>query len=166
VTGVVKQINRSRGGLPKLPVEGVVRLTTGGIEGDWQSNRKHHGGPDKAILMIAAEAVEELAAQGYPVASGSLGENLTVSGMDRHNWRTGQRYRVGDGCVIELTTPRVPCLNLDSYGAGIKTELCDAACRAKDVTSPRWANGGFYARVISEGFVFAGASIELTEELA
>jgi MOSC domain-containing protein YiiM len=166
VVGIVKQINRSRGGLPKLPVEGIVRLTAEGVEGDWQRNRKHHGGPDKAVLMIAAEAVEELAAQGYPVANGSLGENLTVSGMDRHNWRTGQRYRVGDGCVIELTAPRVPCLNLDSYGAGIKTELYDAACRAKDVTSPRWANGGFYARVLREGFVFAGASIELTEELS
>lgn len=164
--GVVKQINRSRGGLPKLPVEGVVRLTAEGIEGDWQRNRRYHGGPDKAVLMIAAEAVEELSAHGYPVTNGSLGENLTVSGMDRRNWRTGQRYRVGEGCVIELTTQRVPCLNLDPYGAGIKAELYDAACRAKDVTSPRWANGGFYARVISEGVVFAGASIELAEELA
>ena len=166
MSGVIRQINRSRGGIPKVAVEGVVRVTEDGVEGDWQRNRRHHGGSGKAVLMIASEAVDELAARGYPVVYGSLGENLTVSGMDRRSWRTGQRYRIGEGCVIELTTQRVPCLNLDLFGEAIKAELYDAACRQQDVTSPRWANGGFYARVISEGSVFSGAAVELMEELA
>ena len=165
MSGVIVQLNRSKGGLPKLPVAAVLRLTAEGLEGDWQRNRRYHGGPDKAVLLIAAEAVDDLAAGGYPVTYGSLGENVTVRGLDRRLWRTGQRYRVGEGGLIELTTQRVPCLNLDPYGPGIKAELYDAACKAKDVTSPHWANGGFYARVIKEGVVFAGATVELAEEL-
>ena len=166
MSGVIVQLNRSRGGLPKVPVATLLRVTRDGIEGDWQRNRRHHGGPDKAVLMIAAELIDELAAGGYPVTYGSLGENLTVRGLDQHSWRSGQRYRVGEGCVIELTTQRVPCLNLDPYGTSIKRDLYDAACKAKDVSSPRWGNGGFYARVINEGSVFAGARVELMEELA
>ena len=166
MSAVITQINRSRGGLPKLPVKGIVQVRTEGMEGDWQQNRKHHGGPDKAVLMIAAEAIDELAGQGFKVTYGSLGENLTVRGLDRRSWRTGQRYRIGDGCVIELTTQRVPCSNLDPYGGEIHKHMYDAACKANDRASPRWANGGFYARVVREGSVFAGSGIELIEELA
>src|SRR5262249_15750207 len=142
-----------------------------GLQGDWQRNRIYHGGPDKAVLMIASELVDELSENGYPVTYGSLGVNLTVTGLDRQSWRTGHRYRTGDGLLLELTTQRVPCLNLNPYGAdrdgqSIQAALYDRACKANDVTSPRWANGGFYARVIKEGVVFAGAPIELIEELA
>ena len=61
MSGVIVQLNRSKGGLPKLPVAAVLRLTAEGLEGDWQRNRRYHGGPDKAVLLIAAEAVDELA---------------------------------------------------------------------------------------------------------
>jgi MOSC domain-containing protein YiiM len=166
MSAVITQINRSPGGLPKLPVEGILKITAEGLEGDWQRNRKYHGGPDKAVLMIAAEAVDELASQGFKVTYGSLGENLTVRGLDRRSWRSGQRYRVGEGCVIELTTQRVPCTNLDPYGPGVQKAMYDAACKANDHASARWANGGFYARVIRQGVVFAGSAVELIEELA
>jgi len=166
MSGIIRQINRSKGGLPKLAIEGLVRLTEQGIEEDWQRNRKYHGGPDKAVLMISMEAIDELAGQGFPVTAGSLGENLTVQGLDRRSWRAGQRFRLGDTCVIELTTQRVPCLNLDVYGPAIKAGMYDALCKAKDPSSPRWANGGFYARVIREGTISAGSSIELAEVCA
>ena len=98
-------------------------LQVTGIEGDHQRDLRFHGGADKAILMISAELIDALAAKGYPVQYGSLGENLTVSGLDPHNWRSGQRYRLGAEAMIELTTLRVPCANLNIYGRGIKTEV-------------------------------------------
>src|SRR4051795_1664163 len=101
--GMLRQISRSRGGLPKLPIEGAIMLSDAGIEGDWQRNRKYHGGPNQAVLMVALEVLEELAARGFPVAPGSIGENLTVSGFDPHTWRTGQQYRIGETAAIELT---------------------------------------------------------------
>jgi MOSC domain-containing protein YiiM len=165
LTGILNQINRSNGGLPKYPVTGPVMLTETSVEGDRCRNRLVHGGPLKAVLMISAERVDELAARGYPVFYGALGENLTVSGLDPRQWRHGQRYRVGQDAVIELTKLRTPCLNLDVYGPEIKAEIYDAQCQSKDVTSPRWGTGGFYARIIRPGLIQAGDEIILESEV-
>jgi len=166
MAGFVKQISRSGGGMPKYAVSGAVRLESLGIAGDRHNNPLIHGGAKKAVLLISAEFIEELASKGYPVVYGSLGENLTVSGMDPQSLRSGQLYSVGDGAIIELTTLRQPCVNLDVYGPSIKGELYDAQCRAGDYTSPRWGRGGFYARVIKPGIVTAGARVELLSDVA
>ena len=141
-------------------------MSDAGVEGDRQRNLKVHGGPNKAVLMVSAEFLDELAGIGYPVVYGSLGENLTVAGLDRTLWRQGQLYRVGPDAVIELTTLRSPCLNLDVFGPAIKRELYDLHCRAGDVTSPNWAKGGFYARVVRSGLVMEGAAVELVSDVA
>src|SRR5580704_9497436 len=103
MTGILKQINRSPGGLPKRAVSGPVMLSEACVEGDSWRNPLIHGGPTKAVLMASAEFINGLAGQGFPVFYGALGENLTVSGLDPHMWRTGQRYRVGQNAIIELT---------------------------------------------------------------
>lgn len=166
MTGILLQINRSPGGLPKRPVAGPVMLTREGIDGDRQRNLKYHGGPDKAVLMVAAEKLDQLEAHGFEVTGGSLGENLTVRGLDTARWRSGQRYRIGEDAVIELTTLRVPCSNLHVYQPAIKAELYDARCKAGNPETPKWAGGGFYARVIHEGLLIAGAPVSLVSEMA
>jgi MOSC domain-containing protein YiiM len=168
--GCLLSVNRSNGGLPKLKVRGPARLNSEGVEGDWQRNRKYHGGPNKAVLMIASEVLDALRAEDYPVFHGALGENLTVAGLDPHSWRPGQLYRIGDDAVIELTTLRTPCQNLFVFGAAegrpIGPELYDARCKAGDSSSPHWAHGGFYARVIREGWLVEGAAVVLESDLA
>ena len=166
MTGTLVQINRSPGGLPKRPVAGPVMVTRQGVDGDDHRNLKYHGGPNKAVLMIAAESLQALKESGFQVIAGSLGENLTVHGLDFSCWRTGQRYRIGEDLVIELTTLRVPCLNLDVYDPAIKAELYDFRCKAGDSATEKWARGGFYARVIHEGLVVPGASVTLESEMA
>ena len=166
MTGQLIQINRSNGGIPKYATDGPAMLSPEGIEGDRHRNLKFHGGPNKAVLMLSLEHLDDLKAQGYVVSAGSLGENLTVSGLDATRWRTGQRYRIGDGPVIELTTLRVPCLNLDVYNPAIKAELYDARCKAGDPETPKWARGGFYARVIRGGLLVPGAPVTLESEMA
>ena len=164
--GILRQINRSNGGLPKLAIPQPVMLHADGVEDDRHRDLKHHGGPDKAVLMIASELVDSLAARGFPVYYGALGENLTVSGLDPHAWRQGQRYRVGLDAVIELTKLRVPCSNLHVYGPPIKEELYDRQCHAGDIRSPHWAHGGFYARVIHAGLLFPGTPVILESDMA
>jgi MOSC domain-containing protein YiiM len=164
--GILKQINRSNGGLPKRAVAVPVMLGFLGIEGDLHRNMKLHGGPDKAVLMIAAELIDALGAMGYPVVYGSLGENLTVASLDPHLWRQGQRYRVGEDAVVELTTLREPCAHLDAFGPSIKAEVYDARCKMGDVGSPKWANGGFYARVVRPGLLVPGAPVILQSDVA
>lgn len=149
MTGNIIQISVSRGGLPKWSVpEGLV--TPLGIEGDLCAHPEIHGGPRQAVLLIAAEAVDELIARGYPVGYGALGENLTTRGLDRRQLRLGQRLRAG-GAVIELTKVRVPCGSLDVYGPTLKREIYDSRVKAGDPASPRWGMSGFYASVIEPG---------------
>ena len=81
-------------------------------------------------------------------------------------WRTGQRYRIGREAVIELTTLRTPCRNLDVYGPAIKSELYDAQCKAGDIMSAHWAHGGFYARVVQPGMIQAGDAVVLVSDIA
>ena len=164
VTGTIEQISLSAGGLPKRAVREAF-LGPLGFEGDGHAHPRIHGGPEKAVLLIAAETVEELASLGYPVFFGALGENLTVRGLDRRWFRPGQQYRAGLA-VIEFTTLRTPCRSLDVYGPAIKRAIFDAQVKAGDPASPRWAMSGFYARVVSPGTVRAGDIISLMATLA
>jgi MOSC domain-containing protein YiiM len=133
-------------------------VTRDGIVGDRWRHPQIHGGPGKAVLVITAEGIEELAALGFPVYPGALGENLTTHGLDRRTLRLGQRYRVSE-VVIELCEIRVPCRTLNVYGKGIQAALYDAQVRAGDPASPRWGLSGFYASIVCAGVIHVGDAI-------
>lgn len=163
-SGRVLQLNISPGGLPKTPIdEGFV--TPLGLRGDDHSHPGIHGGPRKAILLIAREVVDELAEAGYPVFYGALGENITTEGIDHRTWRAGQRFRIGNDVVIELTQPRGPCKALDRYGKGLAQRVYDAAVKAGDPASPVWGRSGFYASVVQTGPVLPGAPIVFLDQM-
>ena len=84
-----------------------------------------HGGLRQAVLLIAAETIDELKARGYPVFYGALGENLTTRGLDRRQLRIGHQLRAG-AAVLEITKVRGPCAALDVYGPAIKQEIYDS----------------------------------------
>lgn len=164
MTGTIVHLNISAGGVPKRPVVESY-LTPLGFEGDRQAYPEIHGGPRKAVLLLCSEAIEELAAAGFPVFPGALGENLTVTGLDRRLLRSGQRYQAGDA-MIELTRLRQPCRALEVYGPGIQAAIYDAKIKAGDPSSPKWGLSGFYALVVQPGLVRAGAPLALLEQTA
>src|SRR5450631_3053701 len=164
MTGQIVQISISRGGIPKRSIsEGLI--TPLGIEGDLCAHPRIDGGPDQAVLLVAAEAIEELTARGYPLFYGALGENLTTRGLDRRRLRIGDRLRAG-GATLELSKVRAPCATLDIYGPAIQREISDKRVKAGDPASPRWGMSGFYARVIEPGPVRANDAILLESSLA
>src|SRR5262249_6973264 len=112
--GIIEQVNISPGGLPKTPLPEAF-ITPLGIEGDQHTHPNIHGGPRKAILLIAAEVVDQLVERGFPVYYGAMGENLTTRGLDIRSLRIGDRIRAG-GALLEITQPRGPCSALDVYG--------------------------------------------------
>ncbi len=157
--GTIVRINTSPGGLPKWPItEG--RLSELGIEGDSHSHPAIHGGANKAILLIAAETVDELTARGFPLFYGALGENLTVRGIPFHELRIGDRLAAGSA-LLEITQPRGPCAALDAYGETLKAAIYDAGVKARDPASPRWGMSGFYARVVESGVIRVGNTISV-----
>jgi len=159
--GTVEQINRSKGGIPKTPVDETF-VSERGVDGDDWAHPRFHGGPQQALLLIAIETLHELRSLGFDLFPGALGENLTVRGLDRCQWRAGQRYRAG-GVLLQLTKLRVPCNALNPYGARIQAALCDKLCKAGDPASPVWARGGFYASVLQPGLLRMGDIIALED---
>jgi len=162
--GTIVQVNISPGGLPKRAIaEGWI--TPLGIEGDLHAHPNIHGGPRKAILIIASEVVDALTARGYPLFYGAMGENLTTRGIDVRQIRIGDQFRVA-GAVLEITQPRGPCPALDIYGESLKLEVYDRKVKERDYTSARWGMSGFYASVEVPRPVRAGDAISLLSKLA
>ncbi len=91
----ILQINISRGGLPKRSIP-AADVTSLGITGDGHAHPEFHGGPDKALLLITSEGIDELIAQGFTVFPGAMGENLTTQGLDRRTLRAALPGRRGD----------------------------------------------------------------------
>ena len=161
-SGSILQINVSRGGVLKRAIA-EAEVTPFGLAGDLHQHPEIHGGPLKALLLITAEGIDELAALGFPLFYGALGENITTAGLDRRMLRTGQRYRAGQA-VIELTRIRIPCATLEVYGPGIQKAIYDHLVKAGDPASPRWGLSGFYASVVQPGMVRTGDPILLLDQ--
>ncbi len=162
--GRIHQLSVSQGGVPKLAVRESYAGPLG-LQGDNQRNRKYHGGPLQALLLVSLEDLEQLRQEGFPVGPGSLGENLTVAGMDFRQLRAGMRLRAG-GAVIELTKLRKPCATLDVYnspGLRIQPLLYDAQAGRGEAASPCWARGGFYAAVPEPGLIRQGDAVEFID---
>ena len=96
--------------IDKQPVEPRLKVRTLGLYGDVQADRKHHGGVGKALYAYADEAADYWAEQlGRPIPPGLFGENLRTAGLDVDGAEIGERWRIGDGLVVEVTCPRTPC---------------------------------------------------------
>ena len=103
----VASINRSPGGVPKLGVPSA-RVTAAGLEGDGQRDLRHHGGPDRALVLFSLERIEALRAEGHPIGSGTTGENVTVAGLDWDLVTPGRRLALAD-VEVEVTSYAAPC---------------------------------------------------------
>lgn len=155
--GIIEQVSISGGGMPKRSI-GSAWAGTLGLEGDRHNHPNIHGGPQKALLLVSAEDLDELRALGFAVEAGTLGENLTVRGLDFRKLASGQRWRAG-GALLELTTLRRACLQLEPLNGG-------EPGRIQQLLTEAHARGGFYAAVVKEGEVKAGDIIALAGQPA
>ncbi len=162
--GTIVQVSISPGGIPKRAIA-RGNVTTRGIDGDSWAHPQFHGGPDQAVLLITEEIIEILKTAGYPLFPGALGENLTTRGLPAREFRIGQVYRAGSA-RLQLTKLREPCRTIKVYGDSIGKEIYDRRAAIGDTNSPLWGFSGLYARVVREGMVAPGDSIELESEMA
>ncbi|HEX6183939.1 MAG TPA: MOSC domain-containing protein [Pyrinomonadaceae bacterium] len=109
--GRIFQLNLSNGGVPKLAVREAV-LTPAGLEGDRQRDRRYHGGPERALCLYALERVLELQAEGHPIFPGSVGENLTLVGLNWSRLAPGAQLALGDEALVEVASYTSPCKNI------------------------------------------------------
>ena len=152
LSGCVVGLQRSGGGVPKLPVERAA-IRFGGMEGDWQRNRKHHGGPDRALCLYSQELIDALVTEGHPMARGAIGENVTVTGVRWARMQPGALLQIGT-VAVEVTAYAWPCQTIQS------AFLNGGTTRISEKLFPGWSR--VYARVIAEGEVWVGAPVAFT----
>jgi MOSC domain-containing protein YiiM len=149
--GRVVQINvNPRGGVPKRRVL-MARLLFNNVEGDKQRDTRFHGGPERAVCLFSWEVIRALQEEGHPIDCGTAGENLTISGLDWSTLARGDRLRIGEEALIEITRPTTPCYKIaasfvDGYFNRISHKLFPAETR-------------YYARVLREGAVREGDAV-------
>ncbi|HEY0321564.1 MAG TPA: MOSC domain-containing protein [Pyrinomonadaceae bacterium] len=153
--GVIFQINCSDGGVPKVPVEEALVMETG-LVGDRQAHPKIHGGPERALCLYSLERIEELQQEGHPITPGSVGENVTIKGLDWSELKPGARLALGDEVVVEITSYTNPCNSITA--SFIKGNYR----RIAQKKHPGYSR--LYARIISTGRLRVGQEVQVLEE--
>ena len=123
---------------------GRVRITRFGLEGDEQADRRHHGGPDKALHHYPQEHYARWRAE-FPeragrFKAGGFGENISTRGLTENDACLGDIYRLG-GAVIQIAQGRTPCWKLNTR-FGVE----DMVRHVHDTGRTGW-----YYRVLEEG---------------
>ena len=146
-------------GIVKRPVGGPVEVGPLGLAGDEQADLSVHGGPSKAIYAYPREhypfwqtvrAQAKAAAWGAELPPGSLGENLTLTGVLESQVCIGDVLRFAD-CELAVSEPRFPCFKFNAamgFGQASKLMVANGWC-------------GFYLAVRQPGSLRAGESFEL-----
>jgi MOSC domain-containing protein YiiM len=150
--GRIVQINISAGGVPKRSVD-AAQVTRLGIEGDAHRDMEHHGGPERALCLFALERILALQAEGHSIAPGSIGENLTVEGLDWNAVTPGSRLLLGAAVLVEVTRYTSPCGNIVPF---FKDGDCSRVSQKQHPGDSR-----VYARVLREGAIRAGDPVRL-----
>lgn len=150
-------------GIRKQPVDGPVPVrapgpkTTGlgsGLVGDQIFDVAHHGGDDQAVYAYAREDYDWWAAElGRDLPGGIFGDNLTTVGLDVNGALIGERWRIGETLVLQVTFARIPC-------ATFQLKMAE----------PQWvrrfteqARPGAYLRVVEPGEVRAGDGVTVLD---
>lgn len=81
----------------------------------------------RQVHLLQAELLAELAARGFVVPPGGIGENVLTEGIDLLDLPTGTRLRLGDSAIVEVTGLRNPCAQLDRFQAGLMKAVLDRA---------------------------------------
>jgi len=144
-------INVSEGGVPKLPRSSCLVRSTG-LDGDRQRDLRHHGGPSRAVSLYSLQLIQTLQAEGHPISVGSIGENVTLSGVPWTQLRPGVVVELGAVWLV-LTAHAHPCRNIaGSFRDG-------EFMRVSEKLHPGWSR--LYARVEREGPIQVGDRVRV-----
>ncbi|AOL95152.1 MOSC domain-containing protein [Porphyrobacter sp. LM 6] len=153
-TGTARPFNGAElSAIAKRPREGAVQVLSEGLAPDEQADRRVHGGPEMALHLYPLdhhawwrEVIGDHPALEEP---GGFGSNLAVSGLTEDMVHIGDRFRLGTA-LIEISQPRQPCWKIEHRFShkGMVARIIESGCC------------GWYFRVIEEGEVAAGDSLE------
>lgn len=145
-----------KSGIDKKAVAGSLMLTKTGFIGDEQADRKHHGGPEKAVHHYDFDHYtfwqKELGKKTVFDHPNAFGENLSTSSLSEKDISVGDVFRLGKA-IIEVSQGRQPCFRLN-----VRFGVPDMALRVQNSGRTGW-----YYRVLQEGRVSPDDQLELVE---
>ena len=116
-------------------------FTLNGIEGD-----AHAGDWHRQVSLLAAESIDVVKEKLPTLKNGAFAENVVTRGLDFAAIRVGDRLRLGDEVLLEITQIGKKCHN---DGCAIKKATGDCIM-------PR---EGLFAKVIEPGRVRRGDAV-------
>ncbi|MBW4639220.1 MAG: MOSC domain-containing protein [Gloeocapsa sp. UFS-A4-WI-NPMV-4B04] len=139
-------------GIFKEPINDHVIVRALNLDGDRQADLTVHGGADKAVYVYPFEHYDYWRGElpDTELTFGNFGENFTTAGLREEDVNIGDRFQIGSVRLM-VTQPRMPC-----YKLGIRFRRPDMVKRF--LASRRT---GFYFRVLQEGKVGTGDTLEL-----
>lgn len=162
--------------IDKAPINAPVAVNFMGLSTDEQADRRHHGGPLKAVHQLATSTYDKINTEfGLKVRVGTLGENLTteaVNGlpaMDESTVCIGDVFQYGqdeiidgnggDSVQLRIVQPRRPCYKINDQIGQFK--LNKVPNIASWVTKQGIA--GWYFQVVRDGMIHADLPVYLIE---
>lgn len=144
--------------IAKSAVDGPCLLTTEGLVGDAQADRRAHGGAGKALHHYPFEHYTRLAAafpEARHLAPGGLGENISTRRLTEAEVCIGDVFRLGSA-RIQVSQPRTPCWKIDRR----------TGCEGVAAFIAEHGLAGWYYRVIEAGELAPGDALEHLERPA
>ena len=162
--------------IDKAPIKAPVAVNFMGLTTDEQADRRHHGGPLKAVHQLPPATYEKINAEfGLKVRIGTLGENLTTEAvdglpeMDESTVCIGDVFQFGgyeitgtdnienESVQLRIVQPRRPCYKInDQIGQFTKVPNIAAWVSKQGIA-------GWYFQVVRDGMIDADLPVYLIE---
>lgn len=124
----------------KRNVESVELKEDLGIIGD-----VHAGDSKRQVSLLAVESIEKMKAKGLNVKPGDFAENITTQAIDLLDLKIGDRLRVGQEVMLEISQIGKECHT-----------RCNIYYEAGDCIMPK---EGIFAKVLKGGVIRPGDEI-------
>lgn len=151
----------------KAPRDRMTLVAGIGVEGDAHAGatvrhrsrvRKDPAQPNlRQVHLIHAELLDEVAAKGFDIAPGDLGENILTRGIALLDLAPDTRLAIGPA-LLRVTGLRNPCWQIDAFAPGLLAEMIE---KRPDGNLRRKC--GIMAVVERGGEIAAGMPILVTE---
>lgn len=155
--------------IDKAPINAPVAVNFMGLMTDEQADRRHHGGPLKAVHQLPTATYKKINAEfDLKVRIGTLGENLTTEAvdglpeMDESTVCIGDVFEYGniettDNVQLRIVQPRRPCYKINDQ-IGQFTQVPNIAS---------WVStqgiAGWYFEVVCDGIIDIDLPVYLIE---
>jgi len=110
----------------------------------------------RQVHLLHAELFEELAAKGFSLSAGDLGENITTEGVDLLSLPKATRLHIGEAAVVEITGLRNPCSQIEHFQKGLLSAVLD-----RDADGELVRKAGIMGIIVRGGKVQPGDAIRV-----